>query len=319
MNILICSAGRRVKLIQFFKEELHKVGGKVIAVDCDRTAAALYHADLYEVVPRIDHPEYISHIKSLCNKYKIKGVLSLIDPELTLLARVKDELKKDGIVTLLSEKDVVDICYDKYLTYKFLQKHHIPSVPTYIDISEVIKDLNNNTIDFPLILKPRKGSASIGIHKVTSIKELEEAQNRHREFIIQPFITGEEFGADCYIDLLNKKTINIFLKRKITMRAGETDKSIAVKDPELKRIIENLIRILQPVGPIDIDCFKTESGYVVSEINPRFGGGYLHAHESGQNFIKNIIENIKGKENAIQQNDYKVGTTMIKYDHFLVV
>ncbi|MBS4205789.1 hypothetical protein [Lederbergia citrea] len=103
------------------------------------------------------------------------------------------------------------------------------------------------------------------------------------------------------------------------MRAGETDKSIVVKDEKLKKLIGKLILTLNPLGPIDIDCFKTEHGYVISEINPRFGGGYLHAHEMGQGFVKNIIHNLQGEPNGLTEGDYKEGTTMVKYDHYIVI
>lgn len=277
MNILICSVGRRVKLVEYFKKELQKINGKVVAIDCDPTAAALHYADIYEVVPRIDHPDYFHRIKNLCNKYKINGVLSLIDPELTLLASHKEKFEKHGIRVIVSDERVVNLCYDKYLTTEFLKENDIPSVPTYIEIDKVLRDLENSKIQFPLIVKPNNGSASIGICKVNSIKELNLFHDETQKLIVQPFITGEEFGVDCYIDILTKKTTNIFMKRKIKMRAGETDKSVSVKDSSLKHVIDKLIFALQPVGPIDIDCFKTENGYMISEINPRFGGViYMH-------------------------------------------
>lgn len=319
MNIMICSAGRRVRLIEYFKEELLKTNGKILAVDCDPSAPALYHADKFEIVPRVDHPDYIKHIKKLCIKYKINAVLSLIDPELTLLASYKSEFEKDDIHVIVSAKEMVDICFDKYLTYQFLQKHEIPSIPTFLNIDEVIEKVNSGEIKFPLIIKPRNGSASLGIRKVYSINELEEFKVKSQEMIVQPFISGEEFGVDCYIDLLTKQPTNIFMKRKITMRAGETDKSIAFKDPELKRIIQKLINVLNPLGPIDIDCFKIEDRYIISEINPRFGGGYPHAHESGQNFIKNIINNIKGLPNVLNEGNYKEGTRMVKFDQVIII
>jgi len=319
MNILLCSVGRRVKLVEYFKKELQKINGKVVAIDCDPTAAAIYHADIYDVVPRIDHPEYIHHLKYLCNKYEIKGVLSLIDPELPLLAHYKEEFEKEGIQIIVSDQNAVDICYNKDKTYKFLQANKIPAIPTYVEIDRVINDLMECKINFPLIIKPKNGSASLGIQKVISIEELKVIQDTLQDFIVQPFITGDEYGVDCYIDYITNKTTNIFIKRKLRMRAGETDKSISVKDLELKQIIENLIVALKPIGPIDIDCFKTINGYVISEINPRFGGGYLHAHESGQGFIKNIINNLNGKPNVNNENDYSEGTMMVKYDHFMIL
>ncbi|MDQ0155380.1 ATP-grasp domain-containing protein [Robertmurraya andreesenii] len=317
MNILICSVGRRVKLVEYFRKELNQINGMVVAVDCDPTAPALYHADAYEIVPRIDHQEYISHIKYHCHKYQINAVLSLIDPELSLLAGFKDEFAQDGIEVIVSEKKIVDICFDKYQTYEFLRKREIPAVPTYVNLNEVMNAIKIRELQFPLIVKPRKGSASIGISMVTSLKQLEEYRNE--EMVIQPFINGEEYGVDCYIDLITNKPSNIFMKRKIKMRAGETDKSISVKDPELKALVGKLIDVLNPSGPIDIDCFKKEDKYIISEINPRFGGGYLHAHEMGQNFVKNIINNLSGRANTENSPDYKEGTTLVKYDNYLVL
>lgn len=319
MNILICSVGRRVKLIEYFKNELKAVNGSVVAVDCDATAPALYHADFFEIVPRIDAPDYISHLKKLCKKHEISGILSLIDPELSLLASVKDELAQEGVRVIVSEQEIVDLCYDKYMTAKFLREHNLPAVSTFINIEEVVAALNVGLLQFPLIVKPRFGSASIGIHKVTTLEELIVFQNSEQEWIIQPFIDGEEIGCDCYIDLLSQQTTNIFMKKKIRMRAGETDKSIAIKDMALKRVIEKLISVLKPHGPIDIDCFKIGADYHISEINPRFGGGYLHAHEMGQNFVKNIIRNLNGELNEPNNNDYKEGTTLIKFDHFILL
>lgn len=319
MNILICSVGRRVKLIEYFKRELNKYNGKVIAIDCDLSAAALYHADQFEVVPRITDPEYIDHLKHLCAKYSIDAVLSLIDPELTLLASVKEEFYRNGIQIIVSDQEVVDICSDKFLTYQFLHENQLPGVPTYMDINAVIHELSIGNISFPLIVKPKNGSASIGIYKVSSFKELNVFLDKTHDYIIQPFIAGDELGIDCYIDFITNKTTNIFMKRKITMRAGETDKSISIKDPELKQLIENLIDKLKPKGPIDIDCFKTENGYLISEINPRFGGGYLHAHELGEDFVRNIINNLKGEPNLESKSDYKEGTIMIKYDQCLII
>lgn len=322
MNILICSVGRRVQLIDYFKKELNKVKGKVIAVDCDNTAPALYHADVYEIVPRIDHPEYIQHLKRICQKYHIKGILTLIDPELSLLTRYKEEFKKEGIQMIISNRKVIDICYDKYLTFQFLQENNLPSVPTYIDLNEVTEELNSGNLEFPLIVKLKNGSGSIGIHKVTNRQELESLLTPNHKFIVQPFMQGSEYCVECYVDIISKKTTSFFSKRKLNMRAGETDKSVVVKDPILHILTKKLITSLGPVGPVDIDFFKTEEGYVISEINPRFGGGYPYAYEMGQNFIKDIMNNLNGFSNVPYANylgEYEEGKTMVRYDQFVVL
>ena len=319
MNILICSAGRRVKLVNYFKEELQKVGGEVIAVDCDASAPALQFADIAHIVPRITDPEYVSHIKQLCRTYNVHAVLSLIDPELSLLAEHKKEFEQENITMMVSDKDVVNICFDKYLTYKLLQTHGLPGIPTFLTLDEIAVEMEKKQLDFPLIIKPRNGSASIGISIVHSFEELHALWKDTGELIAQPFIDGNEFGVDCYIDLLTNQPINIFCKQKIKMRAGETDKSIAIHDPNLVQLIEELLCVLRPIGPIDIDCFKTDKGYMISEINPRFGGGYPHAHEEGQNFVKCIVNNLMGIPNKARIDSYSQGSVMIKYDDVVVL
>ncbi|NRD76320.1 ATP-grasp domain-containing protein [Bacillus sp. BRMEA1] len=319
MNILLCSAGRRVKLVRYFKEELSKFGGKVVATDCDPSAPALYFADHAEMVPRITDPTYIDHIKQICKKFEINAVLSLIDPELSLLAEYKEEFERENIKIIISDKDVVNICFDKYRTFQFLQEHSLPAVPTYQQLSEILFDIENNQLRFPLIMKPKNGSASMGITIIHSQEELCSLWKDSGELIVQPFIEGSEYGVDCYVDLLSYKAVNIFCKRKIRMRAGETDKSVAVNDQELLELINKLVDTLKPIGPIDIDCFKTEKGFVISEINPRFGGGYPHAHEERQNFVRNIIHNLKGLPNQIAVGNYPEGSIMIKFDDVMVI
>ncbi|MBS4172946.1 ATP-grasp domain-containing protein [Bacillus sp. FJAT-49736] len=319
MNILITSAGRRVKLVQYFKEELQKIGGKLIAIDCDSTAPALLFADYAETVPVITHPDYIQTVKYLCKKYQVHALLSLIDPELSILANHKSEFAKENIKVIVSKKELVDICLDKYHTFKFLRKHGIPVVPTYVKKDDILADIDNQKLLFPLIMKPRYGSASIGIAKIQSIEELDTLWLEDDQQVIQPFISGDEFGMDGYVDLVSLEVTNIFCKRKIKMRAGETDKSVSILDDELTQLMRKVISLLKPIGPIDIDCFKTDKGYLLSEINPRFGGGYPHAHEMGQNFVKNILHNLTGKPNEVMVANYDEGAVMIKFDDVMVL
>ncbi|OLS38420.1 ATP-grasp domain-containing protein [Bacillus sp. MRMR6] len=322
MNILISSVGRRVQLIEYFKAELNKVNGKVLAIDCDQTAPALYHADFFEIVPRIDHPEYKTVIKSLCRKYNIKGILSLIDPELSILTTMKDELKKEDIHIIVSDKQVIDICYDKNLTYEFLKDNDLPAVPTYENLNDVIQEITLGKINFPLMIKPKNGSGSAGLYKVNNLNDLQIYWESNHNLIAQPFMEGSEYCVECYIDILSNELISQFSKRKINMRAGETDKSIAIKDPVLFELTLKLINALKPIGPVDIDFFKTGDGYVISEINPRFGGGYPYAYEMGENFIKNIINNLNGITNPPYEKNiyhYEEGKIMVRFDQFVVL
>ena len=132
--------------------------------------------------------------------------------------------------------------------------------------------------------------------------------------MIQEYMDGIEYGADCYIDMISNEPVAIFMKEKIKMRAGETDKSVSMKDDKLFELIKRFINIAGFKGIIDIDIFKVNGEYYISEVNPRFGGGYPHGYEIGVNIPKMIIENISGKENKDVIGDYEEEIYMMKYN-----
>ncbi|MGD8189480.1 ATP-grasp domain-containing protein [Brevibacillus ginsengisoli] len=318
MNILFTSAGRRVKLIHFLQETLAG-NGRVVAVDCDQNAPALYAADDHLLVPPIDDPDYLDKLLEICSRFEVGAVLSLIDPELSLLSRHRERFADTGIHLVVSAPDVIDICLDKQATYTFLTAHGLPAVPTRASLEETREALEKEEFSFPLLLKPRKGSASQGIMIVKTYQALEEAMRPEHDLVAQPFLEMEEYGVDAYVDLITQKPISIFTKKKLRMRAGETDRSLAIKDLQFTSLIEQLLHVLKPVGPIDIDCFKVGDNYLISEINPRFGGGYPHAYLCGQNFFRFLLNNLQGQSNDPELGRYQAGSTMLKFDEVRIV
>ena len=143
--------------------------------------------------------------------------------------------------------------------------------------------------------------------------------NRHNDLMIQEYMNGTEYGADVYIDMISGEPVAIFVKEKIKMRAGETDKSVSIKDEKLFKLIENFCKMVGFKGIIDIDIFKVNDEYYISEVNPRFGGGYPHAYECGVNIPKMIIENIMGNINENVIGEYEEGIYMMKYNEVRVM
>ncbi len=320
MNILVTSVGRRVKVIEYFKETLSKDKGKVICTDCDPNAPALYFGDYHEIVPRITEKEYITILKSICLKYKIDAIVSLIDPELEILAEFKKEFEAINVRLILSNLNMIQKSFDKYETFKYLKDIEIPAVPTYVEVNEVREALQSGAYEFPLVVKPRKGSASLGIEIIKDYDELNKISTRiiKEELIIQPYYKHREYGIDVYIDMYSGDLIDLFIKEKIHMRSGETDKSVSIHNDHIVELIKSLVRKSNFKGTIDIDCFEFNGNYFISEINPRFGGGYPHAFESGCNFIEYIMNNINDESNMeYKQYKYNENTIMLKYDNVL--
>ena len=71
-------------------------------------------------------------------------------------------------------------------------------------------------------------------------------------------------------------------------------------------------------GQIDIDIFDIDDQYYISEVNPRFGGGYPHAYESGCDHMKMIINNLNGIANEKRIGAYDEGIYMMKYNEVKV-
>ena len=136
--------------------------------------------------------------------------------------------------------------------------------------------------------------------------------------MIQEFLDGQEIGADVYIDMISQDVVSIFTKKKLKMRAGETDKAVSFKDERLFALIEQFVKEAGYIGQIDIDIFDVNGEYYISEVNPRFGGGYPHAYESGVDHMQLIINNLAGKENGKVIGAYENGTYMMKYNEVMV-
>jgi carbamoyl-phosphate synthase large subunit len=102
------------------------------------------------------------------------------------------------------------------------------------------------------------------------------------------------------------------------MRAGETDKAVSFKDDRLFELIRAFVKTAGYRGQIDIDIFEIEGEYYVSEVNPRFGGGYPHAYECGCDHMKLILNNLNGIINQPNIGDYPSGVYMMKYSEIMV-
>lgn len=317
INILILSAGTRNKIVQYFKKTLGE-NGKVIATDMSTIAPAIYEADKYYIVPRITEPGYIDIILDICKKENISGVLSLIDPELSLLAENEDKFKNIGTTVIGSSYELCERALDKMQMFQWLRSHGYNCAKSYVDKNEFFADVKTGKANYPVFVKPVRGSASIAISKVFDNETVDLLFDHSDNLMIQEYLDGQEIGADCYIDLLSGELVSVFTKKKIVMRAGETDKSVSFKDEKLFELIKKFVNESGWRGQIDIDIFEINGEYHISEVNPRFGGGYPHAYECGADHMKLIVNNLNGIVNSDVIGNYKENVYMMKYNEIMI-
>lgn len=317
MNILILSAGTRNKVIQYFKKAVG-TAGKVVATDMSEMAPAVYEADKFYKVPRMTAPGYIDVVFDICRKEKIQAVLSLIDPELSLLAQHAQQFKTLGVTVVGSSYELCERALDKMQMYTWLTDHGYACARSYVDKEAFYADEAAGRISYPVFVKPVQGSASIAISKVYDRETVELLFAHSDNLMIQEYLDGQEIGADVYIDMLSGEVVSIFTKKKIVMRAGETDKAVSFKDEKLFALIEKFVRESGWSGQIDIDIFDVNGTYYISEVNPRFGGGYPHAYECGCDHMTLIQNNIHGIANQPAIGRYDDGICMMKYNEVMI-
>lgn len=317
MNILILSSGTRNKVVQYFKAAL-KDKGRVICTDMSNLAPSIYESDQFYTVPRMTAPGYIDVILDICKKEKIDGVLSLIDPELSLLAENKERFAAVGTTVIGSTYELCEMSLDKFQMFRWLTEHGYRCAKSYIDKEAFFADVAAGNAKYPVFVKPARGSASIAISKVYDQETIELLFAHSDGLMIQEFLDGQEIGADVYIDMNSHRVVSIFTKKKILMRAGETDKAVSFQDEKLFALIKQFAEEAGYTGQIDIDLFQVDGEYFISEVNPRFGGGYPHAYECGCNHMELIVNNLEGKTNDGRIGQYEEGIYMMKYNEVMV-
>ncbi len=321
-NILILSAGTRDKLVQAFVQEW-KGHGKVIATDCSNVAPAIYDADKAYIVPRISDPGYIERILEICKAEEITAVFSLIDPELSLIAKERARFEAIGVTPIVSSYELCELSLNKYRMYEYLQgcgpeAGGFKTATCYRNVTDFRQDLAAGKVFYPVFVKPQGGSASLEIHEVQDGLMLDTLMMQDEDLMIQEYMHGQEYGADVYIDMISGKVTSLFVKKKIKMRAGETDKSVSIHDEDLFRRIVSFVEHAGFRGMIDIDLFLIDNEWYLSEVNPRFGGGYPHAYACGVNFPAYVLNNLEGRENPVTIGAYEDDVYMMKYNELAI-
>lgn len=317
-NIMFCSVGRRGRLLRNVKETIGKTG-LIIGTDNQSTAPALQFCDRQYVVPRITDPTYVDTILKICTDNRVKAITTLIDPEIEILAANSDKFKEIGVIPLCPAKQSAIYCFNKFELYKYASAKGIRTPLTFHDWNEFLAALADGRISFPVFMKPICGSGSVGAHKVHTLEQAELDWNSgEHDYIIQELMTGGDCDADVYVDTISHKAVAAFSKRKIETRIGGASKTCSFKDPKLFKFIQEICDVFEFNGPLDMDFFIKDGEYYLSEINPRFGGAYLHAYGAGVDFIQCIVNNINGIENKVNIGNYDDDILMLMYDDVVI-
>jgi carbamoyl-phosphate synthase large subunit len=335
MNVLLTCAGRRSSEIGAFREAAAG-HGRILACDADPNAPALQMADDAFVVPPVDAADYIDRLVDLCARHEVGLLIPAFEPELPLLAARRSDFTAVGTDVLVSTPEVVATCYDKVATAAFLADIGVRSPRSYLSLESATTALRAGEIAFPVMVKPRFGVSSIGLQMAeddeglafavrecrkriaTSFLAATGATDPDTSVLVQEALVGQEYGLDIVNDL-DCRYACTFVKRKLRMRAGQTDRATTVDDPRLQAIGELIGRRLGHRGIMDCDAFVDGDDICVIDLNPRFGGGYPFSHLAGADLPAALIAWAQGERVDPAWLRVAPNVTIARYDQFVVV
>jgi carbamoyl-phosphate synthase large subunit len=288
LNVLICSAGRRVGLLECFRSALDEIDaeGKIIAADASDTAPALHFADETCSLPRCDNPRFIPALVQACAAHRVAAIVPTIDTELRILAAHREQLQSGGAALWLSSVETIEISADKRHTNRWLHDNGFPAVSQFAP-EEALEQQPD--IAFPLIAKPPRGSASLGVRRLNSRIELEACLDQ--ELVVETVAPGVEYTVHVWAGAKGRALCAVPCRR-LEVRAGEVSKGRTEKHDGLMRLASDVVDALPDCrGPLNVQIFLDAAGAMhVIEINPRFGGGYPLVDRAGAPFARWILD-----------------------------
>lgn len=319
MKILFTSVGRRVELMQAFRNTAQKLNKKLIIIGTDivDTAPALRFCDESRIVYRIANPKYISQLLSICEREQVDCLIPTIDTDLLLLAENKKYFEKIGTKVLISSEEKIKLCRDKRFTANYFNSLGLKSPLPYDKVGKYLEDRPDG---FPAFIKPKDGSSSIDAYKVDDADDLRIYARRIKDYIIQPYIKGKEYTVDIFCNY-EGRPVFITPRERLAVRAGEVLKTRICQDEKIISEMKILIEDYKPCGQITVQLIRqeiTEDDYYI-EINPRFGGGAPLSIKAGADSAEAVICMLGGERLGYIEKAANDGAIYSRFDQSICV
>jgi carbamoyl-phosphate synthase large subunit len=299
--VLFTCAGQRVDIVDAF----NRAGATTIAADVNALAPALYRAHHRVLVPEVENDGYIGALRALVDEHDVKVVVPLTDLDQLKLAEFRDAI---GTLVLLPDAETVERLGDKYLAHVLFEERGIESPPTWLP-NGVPEDAS-----FPLLVKARHGFGSRHIYRAEDRAQLGFFLGYTPvDSIVQACMAGEEFSVDVFCDL-DGRCLNAIPRTMIESKGGESIKGMTIRDEQLIDVARDVAEKLKLVGPANIQCFREADGrHYVTDINPRFGGGFPLPLAAGGRYPELTLALARGEHPEPRLGDFREGIVMTRF------
>ncbi len=291
ISIIITSAGTAsaVSVIKALKKQ-HEIPVHIIAVDVDPMAAGLFLADEYTLVPPASDQNYIPSLIALGKRTSASVLIPIYSKEIRLISEKQALLAENGLYTLLSSPETIDLCNNKRAMYAFAEKAGL-CIPKLFDNNH-LKGLSVEA--FPVFAKPNTGSSSAGAEKVMLPSRLAELIDSGKDLVVQQFIEAEEVTVDVFCNE-NSEALVVAPRLRLATKAGQSVKGRTLAAQAFEVPVKLICKQLKIRGVCNVQFFlKGENLYFI-EVNPRFAaGGLMLTVHSGANIPLILLKYILG-------------------------
>lgn len=308
VNVLITGMGGPLAISIFKALKLSRIKTSVLGTDAYPLSIGLFRADKSYIVPKASDNEekYLKRMEKICVQEGVDIVFLGSETEIELLSRYGCQfMNKTHSYVVVNEYDIIDITMDKWKLNETLRKYGIECPASILPSDNDALDDFVQRYGFPLILKPRHSSGSLGLFRISNKKELRFFKEYVKNPILQEYLhpDDQEFTAGVFMDEKGKYFGSLVMKRELG--AGLTYKSEVVKDKQIESICKKVGEKLNLVGPVNIQLRKTPEGPKIFEINPRFSSTTVMRAYFGFNEPEMAIRKfVFGEELSVPRIEY---------------
>jgi carbamoyl-phosphate synthase large subunit len=278
--------------------------------DAGETAPTRFLADWVRL-PRADDARYLDVLVEQCPRLGVQVIVPTIDTELDVLARGRAALLSVGVQVAMSSLETIEICGDKLMTHEHLRRHGIPTPETRSFAGVVTGD---GAIEFPVMVKPARGSMSRGVSIAQDGPSL-MALAPDEPMVVQELLTGPELTVSTFVGWDGRSRVEV-PRQRLEVRGGEVSKGITVRDGGIESLARRAVESLPGAfGPLNVQVMVDPvRGPSVIEINARFGGGDPLAWTAGADIPGMLLDELSRRDTPDRCEDWVDGLLMSRFD-----
>ena len=242
--------------------------------------------------PSDDVDRFLIDIKKILSTREYEMIIPIGVDTTIPISYNKEELSEYARVPV-ADYEILENAHDKYKTIEIARSVGVPVPETSIISGESIEE----SFDYPLVIKARKGAAGSGTRYITSeddfskvVREFNQKKSDgifdYERPMVQEYISGDLMDV-CVLFNRGRPRAALAQRRVITYppSGGVGIVNETVEDPELIELALKLLKRMNWHGVAQVEFKKDGNGVPrLMEINPKFWGTLELSIAAGLNF-----------------------------------